>query len=344
MANWFLVVNARYVDDLLALDPVEEDDVDACFDFIGPAGTANLARQVIQGLLGWELDEDKSVTDAQVFVAFGVDVEFDDDDGVMLFRVTSDRAHKRQVEIRGYLTSGRMRPSQARKLAGKLSWGSSFVFGRGARVYLAPLFFHAAGRSWHLARRLRAALEWWLRFLSAVPERRIPASPLPTVCLTLYADATGHGAVAWVAVCSGQRLFARCVVPVGLRRWVHRRRQQVATWELVAALSAVWYFLESPARVGACNLQINLFIDSNVAVGTLLRGTSRQSDWNDLIEGIWFQAARNAALLLAWRAPSKLNLADAPTRPERASKLQELVEAGFEEADWVWPSAAPWDK
>ena len=133
------------------------------------------------------------------------------------------------------------------------------------------------------------------------------------------------------------------MVPASLRKWVHRRKQQVSTWELVAAISALWYFLESPFGVQACNLQINLFIDSNVALGTLLRGTSRQSDWTDLVHGIWFQAATRAALLLAWRVPSKLNIADAPTRPvQQARKLNELIDAGFRETEWAWPPSAPW--
>ena len=90
-------------------------------------------------------------------------------------------------------------------------------------------------------------------------------------------------------------------------------------------------------------MQINLFIDSNVALGTLLRGTSRQSDWNDLVAGIWFEAAAQAALLLAWRVPSKLNLADAPTRPEKcASELRALINRGFVETEWWWPPHSPW--
>ena len=88
-----------------------------------------------------------------------------------------------------------------------------------------------------------------------------------------------------------KRVFSRGFVPGTLRRWVHQRRHQIATWELVAALFAVWFFLRLPARLSACHLRINLFIDSDVALGTLLRGTFRQSYRNDLVTGIWFEAA-----------------------------------------------------
>ena len=136
-----------------------------------------------------------------------------------------------------------------------------------------------------LSKRLQATLKW--------------SSPVPLVVLTLYADATGHGTLAWAAEGLSKRVFSRGFVPGPLRRWVHQRRHQITTWELVAALCAVWYFLRLPARLSACHLQINLFIDSDVALGTLLRGMSRQSHWNDLVTGIWFEAAAQAALLLA---------------------------------------------
>ena len=341
LANLFLVVYARYVDDLFSFDEVEQPDFRS--EFIGPTGTATLARRVIQELLGWELDAEKAVTNANVFVALGVQIEYVDGSGAMIFRVTKERVAKWRIEIESCLVSHCMWPSQARKLAGKLSWGASYVFGRGARVYLAPLFYHASRSSRCLSKRLQATLKWWLRFLENVPVRQIPSSPVPPVVLTLYTDATGDGTLAWVAEGLSKRVFSRGFVPGPLRRWVHYRRQQIATWELVAALCAVWYFLRSPARLSACHLQINLFLDSNVALGTLLRGTSRQSDWNDLVTGIWFEAAAQAVLLLAWRVPSRLNLADAPTRPEKcASELRALIDRGFVETEWWWPPHSPW--
>ena len=164
LANLFLVVYARYVDDLFSLDEVGTTRLQ-CRKFIGPTATATLAREVIHGLLGWELDAEKAVTNANVFVALGVQIEYVDCSQTMIFRVTEERAAKWRVEIQGYLLSQCMLPSQARKLAGKLKWGASYVFGRGARVYLAPLFYHASRSSRFLSQRLQATLHWWLCFL-----------------------------------------------------------------------------------------------------------------------------------------------------------------------------------
>ena len=92
------------------------------------------------------------------------------------------------------------------------------MFGRAARVYLAPLFYHASRSSRCLSERLQATLKWWLYFLESVPVRRVPSSPVPLVVLMLYADATGHGTVAWVAVGLSKRVFSRGLMPGPLRR------------------------------------------------------------------------------------------------------------------------------
>ena len=82
--NLFLVFYARYVDDLFSLDEVEEPELAS--EFIGPTGTATLARRVIQELLGWELDAEKAVKKANVFVALGVQVEYVDRSQTMIAR------------------------------------------------------------------------------------------------------------------------------------------------------------------------------------------------------------------------------------------------------------------
>eukprot|EP00959_Pyramimonas_sp_CCMP1952_P208521 4361884-Pyramimonas_sp.AAC.1 len=59
----FLVLYLRFVDDLFAGDVADESTETADQSLTGPNGTANLARQVISDLLGWELDAAKAVTE-----------------------------------------------------------------------------------------------------------------------------------------------------------------------------------------------------------------------------------------------------------------------------------------
>ena len=306
-------------------------------------GAADLARWVIEDLLGWELDVDKAVKDAEGFVALGVQVGMDTPSSCLRFEVPADKIQKWTEEITSVLRSGFLMPSAARKLAGRLSWGSSMVFGKGARVYLAPLYYHAGRKASCISYRLRASLSWWLRFLQNVPVRLLPILPVPRDVLTLYTDASGDGHLAWVASCGDLMEWSSIVVPARLQRWVRHRKTQIATWELIAALCALWRFLQHSRLCVGQGVQINLFVDSNVALGTLLRGSSRQQDWNDLVQDLWFQVARTGTLLFAWRVPSKQNIADIPTRPAaRRQELQRLRACGFEEVPWQWPEAAPW--
>ena len=213
------------------------------------------------------------------------------------------------------------------------------VFGRSARVYLAPLFHHSTcGRS-RISRRLRRALEWWERFLKCTPKRAVPFNPQVLPKLVLYTDATGAGSLAWTLVIGERKEFARAWVPRWLRRWAKPRKQQVGTWELVAAICCLWHVFNTEQAP----MEILIFIDSNPALGTLLRGASKQYDWNALVAEIWFVAARRGDVLCAFRVPSKQNLADAPSRSEvEPQKVQSLIQDGFSEVQWSWPELDLW--
>ena len=145
--------------------------------------------------------------------------------------------------------------------------------------------------------------------------------------------------MAWVLRIGALKLFAACRVPRWLQRWVVKRKVQIATWELIAALCALWHVVEQLDWQGP-QLDIRIFIDSAVALGTLLRGSSRQKDWNLLTTGIWFETARRGMLLSAWRVPSRQNLADAPTRRKtKRCQMAQLFAEGFQEVHWSWPRA-----
>ena len=83
---WFY---ARYVDDLFTLVGVEQPDFNS--EFIGPPGTAALARRMIQDLLGWELDAGKAFTNGNVFVALNVQISYIDGSRAMFFMLRRSR-------------------------------------------------------------------------------------------------------------------------------------------------------------------------------------------------------------------------------------------------------------
>ena len=329
----FAVVNPRFVDDHFGVD--EEDDAET---LVSPVAVADLCRWVIQDLLGWQLDEDKAVTAAPSAVVLGVLVSFEDSSETAVFEVPADKSTKWRSEIASVLEHGILTPAAARKLAGKLSWGATVVFQRSARVFLMPIFRHACGSRSKITQRLRCALLWWDRFLATLPKRRVPLAPRILTRLILYTDATGSGTLAWVAVLGSERKFARSRVPGALRRWALPRKHQIGTWELLAAVCALWQIFEdAPA-----NVEILLFVDNTAAHGTLVRGSSRQEDWNHMISEIWFQPALRGHCLSAWWVPSHLNIADAPSRVEWPEGVTCLTDQGFQEVDFQWPRTLSW--
>ena len=148
--------------------------------------------------------------------------------------------------------------------------------------------------------------------------------------------------LSWVLDFGQHKVFAATAVPSWLQRWVCFRKVQIATWELVAAIVGVWHLLGIMASKFS-DFEIHLFVDNDVALATLLRGASRQKDWNELVAGLWFQTASQGVQLLGFRVPSDQNLADAPTRPlKKQRELQLMKDEGFVEVHWHWPEDAPW--
>ena len=336
LATLFYVVFLRFVDDLFGADRV----VSGASFLASPAGASETAREVVEDLLGWEFDATKRVSDSIAAPVLGVDVEVDQAAQCVHLAVGPAKLGQWKSQIRAILARGSLHPAEAKKLAGKLSWGASAVFGRAARVHLAPLYRQAAGTSSALQGRLARALRWWLRFLECVPRRTVPCSRLSErLRCIVYSDATGHGNVAWAICLPAQRVFSAAEVPKAVWRWARFRRNQVATWELLAAICALHWLLSQ----GFGELEVLLFVDNNTALGTLIRGSSRQADWNDLIGDLWLRVARAGVLLYSFYVPSHLNLADAPTRPrQKAAALEAMQAAGFAQVPWASPPDAPW--
>ncbi|CAK0856202.1 unnamed protein product, partial [Prorocentrum cordatum] len=111
----------------------------------------------------------------------------------LAFSIPPKEVAKWRSSIEQVLQSGQLSPAGAAKLAGMLGRGASAVFGRGARVYLAPLFHWSTGGRALLNTRLRRALEWWLRFLAAAPQRHVPLRWRAKQRVLFYSDATGGG-------------------------------------------------------------------------------------------------------------------------------------------------------
>ena len=177
--------------------------------------------------------------------------------------------------------------------------------------------------------------------MQSPPSRRVPLQLRERQRCILYSDATGSGMMAWVLHAPFAKVWAATDVPNSARAWAHWRKKQIGTWELMAAICALKWLLS----IGQADLEIVCFVDNKSALGALVRGCSRKSDWNCLIGNLWLLVAEKAHFLHLWYVPSHLNLADAPTRPsEKAEQLAELQARDFQCVEWLFPPDAPWGR
>ena len=147
----FFCVWSRYVDDLFSVVAAGRSRLDS------------VTRTVVEDILGWKLDPGKSVSGVTSTTVLGVVVTLLD--GALQVHVDGNHLREWCSDIDAAPDSGRLSPSCASKLVGKLGWGTQQaaalsepfsgrwivlaslgqVFGRSARVFLAALHMHANG-------------------------------------------------------------------------------------------------------------------------------------------------------------------------------------------------------
>ena len=102
-----------------------------------------------------------------------------------------EKAAKCIATIMEALATGELYPGVARKLAGRLSWASQFVFRRLGRAMLRPIFGRGHSSECLIDGALRQALMWWLMILrEGIAEVR-PWQPPRDPPLYLHVDARG---------------------------------------------------------------------------------------------------------------------------------------------------------
>ena len=182
-----------------------------------------------------------------------------------------------------------------------------------------------------MSRRLVAALEWWLAYLSAGPAGTIRGGEHVVAApeWVLYTDAEGWGGVGAVLVhvASGACQHIVSSVPRRVQRALLPRRTQINVFELLAVLMA----LESYGPV-LSGCRVVCFVDNKAALGMLVKGWSRADDANAIAAQCWWTMAALGIEIFWEYVPSKLNLADGPSR----SKVEEVLSLGSEvvEANW----------
>ena len=302
------IMTANYVDDYPLLVPSE----------LAEETCEGLRR--LMGLLGWELKEPLELRPEFKFTALGVIVALPGPGELPVASVSNkpERVAVDSAECSRILGLGRCKPSEARRLRGRLQYAACQTLGRCGAFAMHAMRGLASGAGG--ARALSAVealgLQWWMGFLSTAGPRTLALGrSLPPV--VLYTD----GAVEEHGVSIGGVLVDRSItvfeafggsVPRHIwSTWVApgKAGHVIAQAELAPAVLAlaVWGQVVQ-------GRDVLLFVDNSSAIGALVRGYSPSGPSARLVAGFWTLAAQYSARVWLEYVPGPANLADGPSR------------------------------
>ena len=333
MQNLLGLVLFSYVDDCFWITPayngIEEP---------GAHWFSLVFEYLVTDLLGWKLDPEKSKVGAAITL-LGLDVEMGKD--ASCWSLGNEKAKEWIQEMKGILEANWLAPAAASKLCGKLGFLNAHIFNRLGRCLLRPIIWRQIQTvgSYTLTSRLRFSLIWFIQVLSLELRKSIPYAPreLEDTAI-LYSDAESTGYVACVLWSQKVRLCFHGSISTRLRQLLIPRATQIIPFELIAACAALLQWQE----LGMEKVGIRHFVDSKPARGIVVKGCSKQADLNSITGMLWYMAGKSLQDYWCDYVPSKLNLADDPSRRRFAVMKQlgfKLIDLDFEcfaEAAETW--------
>ena len=238
------------------------------------------------------------------------------------------------------------------KLAGKLGFATSWMFGSVGRAFLRPLFVRQHGSPASpigLSRPLRCSLTCLLKVLRSLRPVRIPLQPSAIPVAVLYADAyvtvTGHRRPAnkwlqealplqalqvadngWGAVYSshsGQRVSFRSRVPGRVLVSLATSKAYIFWLEMLAQVLALLRIRPQPGSHVLC------FCDNVAAEHALRKGYSKDERFTKVLACFWSWVADRSLSLTFHRVSSKENCSDGVSR----DNWQFADDCGFEKLE-----------
>ena len=303
IARWMGLPIFRYVDDLFMSAPssIAEDFKHALTEVIAA--------------LGWCLEPSKTEGPLPQLTILGLLITINDDDFTVHITPDPRKAPMWISHIEQLLHDRSCPPSDAEKLAGRLNFAGSSVYGKCGRDYLRALYRRQHERTTDINPALQEALEWWVDFLRSENLHRIvPMTNDSTPPVLVYTDAEGKGGIGASIYdhLGNLLLWSASTIPPSYDDLLQPRQTQINGYEILAA---VWgahiahrHFPSRPMR---------LFIDNSAAENILRSGSSRSTDLSRLAGGFWIWTAVNDIVTYIHRVPSKSNPADGPSRGGR---------------------------
>jgi hypothetical protein len=235
------------------------------------------------------------------------------------FEVLPLRRSRLLAQLQEILDADALHGGAARKLAGKLQFACLALFGRVGRAPLGAVYARAARCDGvRLSPGLRQALVCLGELLRRAPPRLLAPGLVVRGRVVLYTDASTErggfvsGVLFFDVAGSWEARFFGLKVPTAVRRLLNVRRQQIALLETIAVVVA--FVLFRPWLVG---VDVLLLVDNKNAVAWLRNGFARKdaTDANFLVAAFWQKVLDLSSSVHVEWVPSKLNIADGPSRP-----------------------------
>ena len=195
------------------------------------------------------------------------------------------------------------------KLVGRLSFAAFAIWGGQARSRLRPLYSYCLQGCGQHSASVRRSLLWWSDRLASASQVALQPSPVSFQPLVVYTDAEGSAGFGVTVHDGDSHFWVGGCFPKTLQRSLHGRRTQIFPYEVMAVWVAVRQFMARMAgRV------VLFFVDNSSALASIAKGSTRCSDVQPVIADIWDSLVAGH-VWSHWRwVPSKLNLADRPSR------------------------------
>ena len=226
---------------------------------------------------------------------------------------SADKVVKWRSRIYSALNSNSLRPGDASKLAGALRWASTNMFHRLGRATIVPLYRQAKQSRANVSAPLRDALRWWDEVLALeLHEKRQWVCPSGSP-VQLFVDARSTPPrVAAVLMHDEQIYFADWEPPRSLMSCFRQRADgMIMSLELLAIAFGLCTFDPLLRR-----RKVRVWSDNVGAETVTSKGSSKEWDYSCLVNCLWLKAAQLQIALRVDRVPSKLNIADLPSREE----------------------------
>ena len=285
----------------------------------------------VNKLLGVSIEDSKAQGPEKQFrLPEILGVEFDLDE--MMIRMKESRKVELLEEISEIERSGTLLPGHAGKLKGKLMFGASQLYGKLGRAALRSIserqYEVRAGRSAHaLTPPIKSSFKIWKKLIQSGRPRTILSDQSQYADAFFFTDAsTGMeriieedgsaseqdvhrvGGVLFAWWMDSPKAFGIEVPARIVRKWLPRKTQ-INQLEMMATVIMIHHF-----RHDLANKRVIGMIDSESALGGLVKGYSKFSDVSELVAEFWGIAADHGISLYLDRVSTDMNISDEVSR------------------------------